>query len=208
MYARQVNHDEQPQVVTLAVSGKLWHRSLVMIDMETKSLWSHILGEAMAGPLEGTQLPLLPGLMTDFKTWRTRHPDSTVVTLSRTTGNYRKEFYRDPGNFVVGVAWGEEAKYWPFDELLKQPVINDTFRERPLVVVFDPESSTAFLYDRRLNGETLKFAAADDAFTDESGSKWNPATGKCVSGPHEEKVLKLIPGIVSYRHTWQAFHPE
>ena len=39
--------------LTLCVSGKLWNRSLIMMDKETDSLWSHLLGEAMAGPLEG-----------------------------------------------------------------------------------------------------------------------------------------------------------
>ncbi len=195
--------------MTLAVSGKLWHRSLVMIDAETKSLWSHILGEAMAGPLEGTKLALLPGLMTDFKTWRTRHPDSTVVTLSRTTANYRTEFYRDPGSFVIGVAWGSDARHWPFDELLEKSLINDTFRDQPLVVVFDSKSSTAFLYDRRVGDEKLEFKPAGNVFVDTAtGSKWVPATGKCVSGQYQGRTLKLIPGIISYRHTWLAFHPD
>ena len=29
----------------------LWNRSLVMYDVETRSHWSHILGEAMQGEL-------------------------------------------------------------------------------------------------------------------------------------------------------------
>ena len=37
--------------LTLVVSGMLWNRNLVMLDLETESLWSHILGEAKAGVL-------------------------------------------------------------------------------------------------------------------------------------------------------------
>ena len=59
MYDRQVKDQE----VTLTVSGKLWNRSLVMQDTETKSLWSHILGEAMDGELKGVVLKSLPSDM-------------------------------------------------------------------------------------------------------------------------------------------------
>ena len=61
MYARKV----KGKTLTLSVSGMLWNRSLVILDAETKSLWSHILGRAMQGPLEGETLEALPGLMTD-----------------------------------------------------------------------------------------------------------------------------------------------
>ena len=195
--------------MTLAVSGKLWNRSLVMVDSETESLWSHILGEAMAGPLEGAELPLLPGLMTDWKTWRTRHPETTVVTLSRTSGNYLTQFYADPARFVIGVASGKDSKYWPFDELQKSQVVNDTFPEnRPVVVLFDAATSTAFLYERRLDKETLEFEAAEDGKVVDTATRslWVPATGHCVSGDLKGKSLRLIPGIISFRNTWQAFH--
>ena len=47
MYASQV----EEQTLTFAVSGMLWKRSLVMVDSETKTLWSHLLGKAMRGKL-------------------------------------------------------------------------------------------------------------------------------------------------------------
>ena len=58
MYARSTPE----RIVTLAVSGKLWNHSLVMVDQETGSLWSHLLGRAMSGPMKGTNLKTLPGL--------------------------------------------------------------------------------------------------------------------------------------------------
>ncbi len=106
MYARSTPE----RIVTLAVSGKLWNHSLVMVDQETGSLWSHLLGRAMSGPMKGTNLKTLPGLMTDWKTWRQMHPKTTVVTLSRTSNDYRREFYRQPERFVVGIADGNAAR--------------------------------------------------------------------------------------------------
>ena len=46
--------------VTLRVSGMLWKHNLVMQDLETRSLWSHMLGECMAGELKGARLTMLP----------------------------------------------------------------------------------------------------------------------------------------------------
>ena len=54
MYARKVGD----QVLTLQVSGKLWNRSLVIRDIETESLWSHILGKCMDGDLKDATFDL------------------------------------------------------------------------------------------------------------------------------------------------------
>ena len=72
MYARTVDS----KTLTLTVSGMLWNRSLVMQDKETGSLWSHLLGRAMRGDLQGQRLDRLPGLMTDWKTWRELYPQT------------------------------------------------------------------------------------------------------------------------------------
>ena len=38
--------------LTFMVSGMLWRDSLVMQDRETETLWSHVTGEAIRGPLK------------------------------------------------------------------------------------------------------------------------------------------------------------
>ena len=45
MYAREA----KGQTLTFQVSGMLWKRSLVMRDIETGSLWSHLLGVEKLG---------------------------------------------------------------------------------------------------------------------------------------------------------------
>ena len=187
----------------------LWNRSLVMVDRETQSLWSQLLGTAQRGTLKGAELELLPATMTDWKTWRELHPDTSVVILSRTSRNYRRQFYRDPSKFVIGVAAGGHARAWPLDQLLKTPVVNATFDDTPLVIAFDGASRTAFLYDRRLEGQALHLTQRRKTMVDrESSSTWDPRTGRATAGPHKGKQLKPVPGIMSYRHTWKIFHPE
>ena len=88
----------------------LWQQSLVMMDLQTGSLWSHLLGRAMRGPLGGQELDMLPSAMTDWKTWRSEHPDTTVLALSRTSREYQRDFYRDPSQFVFGMAEGDLSR--------------------------------------------------------------------------------------------------
>jgi len=186
----------------------LWQRSLVMKDLETGSLWSHLLGRAMSGPLKDTELESIPSVMTDWKTWRTEHPDGTVLNLLRTSLDYLREFYHDRSQFVIGVADGP-ARAWPFDQLARQPVVNDEFNKEPVLVIFMAESSTAMIYHRRAGDRTLSFANESGKLIDrETGSQWEPASGKAIAGQLAGQVLPRAVGVVSYRRAWDSFHPD
>ena len=210
MYVR-----EQPELeakkLTFAVSGKLWNRSLVMVDSETGSLWSHLLGKAMEGEMEGTVLETLPSTMVDWKTWKADHPETTVLALSRTSGDFIKEFHEDANRFVLGLRTLTEAKSYSFSVLQKQPVVNDEFDGEPVVIVFRPERAGGRAFVRKAGEQTLRFEAADDgtAIKDvETGSIWNPETGACESGRLKGKQLEEIPAVVSFRKAWNVFYPE
>ena len=49
MYSREIDG----QVYTFGVSGKLWRDALLMYDHQTRSLWSHITGQAVERYLPG-----------------------------------------------------------------------------------------------------------------------------------------------------------
>jgi len=204
VYAARVKEAD----LTFVVSGMLWQRSLVMQDLETKSLWSHLLGQSMRGELVGETLELIPSSMTDWKTWRAWHPKTTVLNLSRTSRNYRREFYRDPAKFLVGVASSGKARAWSFDQLLKQPLVNDEFDDVPLLILFDKETATAMAFDRRVGEETLTFHQTESGqIADKSGSIWNDS-GVAISGPHKGTGLAPQAGVVSYVQAWRNFHPS
>ncbi len=205
MYAREVDD----KALTLVVSGMLWNRSLVMQDKETGSLWSHLLGEAMQGPLKGKRLEQVPSVMTDWETWRKQHPDGTVVMLSRTSREYTRQFYQRPERFVLGVLAGGSSRAWAFDVLMKEPALNDRVGSTDVLVTFDKRSATARLYERKLQDQVLTFRLKEGKLMDQpTGSTWDPLTGRAVAGPHEGKHLKALPAVVSYRQAWQQFHPR
>lgn len=204
MYARQVNGKE----LNFAVSGMLWRRSLVMIDRETESLWSHLLGEAMEGELEGTKLETLPAVITTWEAWKAAHPETTVLAMSRTAREFVKEFHEKPGKFVLGLRSLGQAKAYPFETLMKTPVINDTFQGEPIVVLYDPEGTGGRAFSRKLGDRTLTFEKSGDHFTDQqSKSMWN-RRGRCVEGDLKGEQLEEIPAIPSFAKAWKQFYPK
>ena len=74
---------------TFGTSGLLYRSNKLMFDHETRSLWSTLLGEPVAGELAGSGLKLeyLPIVTTRWGEWRSRHPDTTVLSLD--TGHER-----------------------------------------------------------------------------------------------------------------------
>ena len=179
-----------------------------MVDSETNSLWSHLLGEAKQGELEGQVLESVPSHMTDWKTWREAHPETSVLMLERTYRAYRREFYKHLEQFLVGMSAGELARAWKFDDLQLHPVVNDQFNDSPVVVVFDRASRTALIFDRTVDGQVLTFEQRDDHMIDEqSGTTWEPTTGRAISGERKGASLTQAIGVISYSHTWATFYP-
>ncbi len=205
MYASDV----EERTLTIAVSGKLWNRSLVMIDSQTGSLWSHLLGEAMEGPLKGEELAIIPSVITDWQTWQRDHPETTVLNMSRTAQRFQADFYRNPAQFVLGIADGG-PRAWPLDQLKKQPVVNDEHDGAPLLIVFDAPSATAWSYDRRVGDRVLEFKMLKDGTLadEQTDSRWNFATGQAVAGPLKGQRLRPTLAIISYAKAWETFHPE
>jgi hypothetical protein len=205
VYVREVDG----HTLTLAPSGQLWKGSMVFYDRETESLWSHLLGEAKQGPLRGKRLRKLPAVLTDWETWSARDPEGTVTLIPYFGRDYTRGTYRDPGQFVLGVADGDRAKAWGLDRLLQERAVNDEWDGRPVLVALDRAGITARLYEREVAGRVLTFRTADDRLTDEeSGSTWDPVTGRALTGALEGQQLSPVPAIVSFRQAWLRFHPE
>jgi len=205
VYARTVRDRE----LNFAVSGKLWQRSLVMIDEETESLWSHIMGEAMKGPLVGEKLAVVPSLMADWKSWKQTYPDTTVMILPRTTETYRNDLHRDPHGLLIGLVDGTSAKGWDLEGVQHHRFINDVFGTTLVLLLHDPDSGTPIIYERTVDEQPLEFHLDDGHLVDrETKTKWELLSGLAISGPLKGHRLRRLPGIVSDHNPWFAFHPE
>ncbi len=232
MYDRRI----AGKLLTFGVSGKLHFNSLIIYDHQTDSLWSHLVGSAVTGPLKGTQLKPLESIFTRWETWKKIYPGSKVLTTGQSSffGSLRdpyESYYRSadtgiiptrltdnriyPKEFVLGLVIGGKAKAYPFSVLSRRPVINDQFEKVPLLVAFDKESATGMVFRRSVKGKISSFKKTDVKgqeglflADDSTGSVWNGITGRAVRGQLKGEKLKALPLTRSFWFGWVDHYPK
>ena len=220
MYARTVNG----KVLTFGVSGKLARNSLLMYDHETHSLWSHLTGSAIQGPLSGSQLTVLPATETRWGAWKAAYPATRVLPHdypgqrdeyaryyaggdAGILGRKRQDSRLPPKALVIGVRVMDLPKAYWLDSLVNAKVVNDTFENLPLVLLATSDES-ASVFERRLNGQTLTFEAVSSVIRDrETASTWDPVTGAATAGPLTGQRLTPMPATTSFWFGWFDFFP-
>ncbi len=213
MYDRRLNG----KTLSFGHAGILYKDSFVMYDRETKSLWVHVTGKAEVGPLKGQQLQFMPSTVTTWAQWKAAHPQSLVLPGYRRggfMGTYTGVKRLRP--FGLAVFSNFKAKLYSFRALKRQQVVNDTFREAELTVAFLDDTHTAIAWNRRLNGQLLTFAWADQpspngrlVLTDkETGSFWSPVTGTAISGKFTGQQLDPLQYYPILIDRFHAFYPE
>jgi hypothetical protein len=86
------------EVLEFGHSGLLYNSNLVLYDRRpearTESLWSQILGRAVAGPAAGTPLRTLPCELVAWSVWRERFPATTILARDQARADrYRRDPY-------------------------------------------------------------------------------------------------------------------
>ena len=135
-------------------------------DEETGSIWNHITGEAVYGPLKGYQLPVYNLLHTNAETALASDPDLRIAIsdrpmrepkgrnyvqrlfdrfrelTDRLQGTILEEDERRPAMEVGFGIWTEaRARYYPLQAILEAgEALVDEFDGRPMVVYVDPSS--------------------------------------------------------------------
>ncbi|WP_247009205.1 DUF3179 domain-containing protein [Halorientalis litorea] len=220
------------------VSGYLWRSDLVMYDEATESLWSQIAATAINGPQTGADLTLVPSSLTTWGAWRGDHPETRVLLPPPESGtitdararNYARDPYENydeirrvgitgsdnnaddrlhPKTVVVGVSTADAARAYPLDRVESAGIVTDSVGDLPVVVTTDPGGSLV-AYDRRVDGESLAFAAAeDDAFLAAGGSRWRVVSGEAVDGPYEGRRLsRANDRSPLFWFAWAEFNPD
>jgi hypothetical protein len=210
------------KTLTFGVSGKLWNNALVLYDRETDSLWSHVTGEAIRGPLQGKRLTMLSATpRISWEKWRRLHPDTAALSIGgredapldsyaryhaapEQTGLFpvrRPDPRARPKEMVLGLAIGRGSKAYRHASLRKQPLVQDRVGGTPVLIWYDADSGATAVYkkpsgsDIRLEGDTLVGA----------GGAWQAATGKAVGkGPD----VTALPHTNAYWFGWIAFYPH
>ena len=206
-----------------------------MYDHQTESLWSHLVGAAVTGPLKGEKLRPLQSTFTQWDTWRRLYPGTKVLNNGRssifTLRDPYESYYRSPDTgiiptrlsdkrvypkeYVLGIVLNDKAKAYPFSVLSRGTLVNDSFQGRPLLVVFDAETATGAIFSRKIEGKTLSFKKSQQPgkkgifLVDEAtGSIWEGLTGRAVEGPLKGKKLEPLPTTPSFWFGWVDHYPE
>ena len=234
MYSRELDGE----TYTFGVSGKLFRDALLMYDHQTRTLWSHITGEAVEGKLKGKRLKMLAGTpRITWKDWKHNHPLTRVLSVPNDprrpgrqiqdirTDNYAR-YHASPDagisgtqytdnrlmnkELVVGVRINESYRAYPFTAFKKQSIINDEVADEPVLAFHDLESNATAVFLRTVEGQTLTFKAARGYFVKDTKTEttWNLITGMATEGKLKGHTLERLPAMNIYWFAWARYHPE
>jgi hypothetical protein len=183
VYDRRV----EDRTLTLLVSGKLWRNSLVMQDEETASLWSHVSGEALDGPLEGAELRKLPAVQTTWKRWAAEHPDTFVLDKpGRIAGSRYEDYAEDPDRYGIIRTQHQLGK------LPGKSLVHGVSHGGEAVAVQDSELAGGESLQAELSGDAVEIFRSPDG-----------GVRARLSGSGEE-----LPVNTAYWFAWVSFHPN
>ncbi len=230
VYERRVDG----RVLTFGVSGKLADDDLVMYDRETESEWKQSLGEAIAGPLEGTDLTVVPAAVTTVERYRERHPDGEVMAEpggeSEAAGpgddpepvEYDDDPYReyfDGDGFGLGAHRGGTSREWDREDLAPKAVVLGVERgDAALGFPLERVAAAGGVATATVGGEDVVVFATDDgihAFENpgldfEVGDDGFAADGTVWDGATGDaadgRALTRVPSRRLFAFAWQDDH--
>jgi len=233
------------EVLDFGTTGMLRHSDLVMYDRQSETWWQQASGEGIVGTHAGQRLTLVNSPIVSWKQYKEEYPDGTV--LSRQTG-FARDYGRNPyqrydtrkepfsrffsgrhdGRLpamerVVALAEGDSSVAYSMSALEDRPVVNDTFNERPIVVLWAPGTASALdasaiadgrdvgssaVFGREVGGRVLTFESAGPGrYRDaETSSTWN-IFGRATSGPLAGQRLDAVPHGNHFWFAWAVFMP-
>ncbi len=174
------------------VSGLLYNSDVLLYDRETESLWSQIMGQAIAGELVGEKLNAFPVSHTTWRDWVKQHPDTQV--LSTNTG-YSRDYGRNPyrgyeqsRQLYFGVNQRAPDTYHPKEQVIGLE-IDGVFKAYPFAEL-DKNNQSQF--KDSINGVSITL----DWYSENRSVELFDSSGK------------RIAGIQGFWFAWFAFHPD
>jgi hypothetical protein len=210
------------------------NQNFIMRDEETGSYWQQITGAAIAGPLKGSQLTLLPQDELTFALWKKEQPNGTVLApVERYAAKYEKATWESEigklptvihapkgtlpdRETILGIDIHGSAKAFPVAKLTPQtPVLLDSVGGAPIMLVLGPDGKSIRVFSRQIGGSTLEFygpSADQPAGTwklldGASASEWG-FDGCAVSGKMQGQCLQRIVALKDFWFDWQHYHPD
>lgn len=118
-------------------------------------------------------------------------------------------------DLVIGVVDSEGGAWaWPHRILNFHEIVNDTIAGVPVLVSYCPLCASGIVYDRRVDGRTLRFSntsalyQTDLVMVDRSTrSWWWQVAGRAIVGELTGAELAVLPSATMRWADWLALHP-
>lgn len=182
--------------IEFGVSGLLYNSNVLMYDRRTRGgegLWSQMKTTAVSGSQTGTVLRTVPFEITTWKTWKSRHPGTDV--LSRETG------------FVRNYSGDPYERYFRSSQLMfpaQPPAPTERLElKEPVLGVWNQAGAKAY---------PLAFFR-DESHPRQVEQSLGSATFRVVFDPSDESLrLEDVSGEIerayAFWFAWYAFHPD
>ncbi len=199
VHRRELNGEE----IVLGNQGALWGNAMTWWDHETGSIWSQPRGEAIAGPLTGESLELIPSTLTTWEAWRTAHPGTLALDIAA----WPTAFALDDMAIVVDL--GSASAAYPVPAVREAGVVNDTVAGVEIAVAVDPDNEQRWaVFSRRLDEGTVALQTTPDGLVDTvTGTVFDPFLGVGISGPLADENLDKLPAFTSFPDDYLTFFP-
>jgi len=209
------------------------NQNFLLRDEETGSYWQQISGLAIAGPLRGRQLTLVPSDELTFATWKTEEPQGTVLKdVPKYASEYEAkdwdvrmkrvpvvirfpEHGLKPRDLMLGIRAFGASRAFLYDQVIKEKLIKDHVGSEPVLLVVAPDGQSVRAFRGRIPGvdgapDFYRMTTHEpDAFLmdDKSGSQWN-FQGCAVAGSAKGVCLERIPMMKDYWFDWRNYNPR
>ena len=190
--------------VVFGNQGDLYMNAMTWFDHDTGSIWSQPFGEAIAGPLKGQKLELLPSTMTRWAAWREAHPGTLALDAPDPTSGF------DLQRLVIVVEFGDDRVGFRVADLNGVGVANDEVLGIPVAVVLDPTNPEVWsVFSRQIGDQVVELAIVDARLIDTiTGTEFHPVRGLGVDGPLADSSLALLPGFTAFPFDYQRLFPD
>jgi hypothetical protein len=189
--------------------GGLFMNAMTWWDHQTGSVWSQVWGQAIAGPLKGTTLELIPAAIVPWSAWKADHPD-TLAMLTGKDGFFNpKEQPYD--TWVTGITLGESSKAYYYTALTREGVVNDFIGPYPVALYADAQTRRVQAYLRQVGDRVVTLTLDDSGeylVDTKTGAAWDVVRGLARGDPTQGEPLLLVPYISSFDWAWLDFHPN
>lgn len=205
------------------------NQNFLMRDEQTGSYWQQISGLAIAGPLKGRQLTLVPSDELLFATWKSEEPEGQVLKdvpryaseyapkdwdvkmkRVRTTVSFPEHGLKNR-DLMLGIRAFGASRAFPYEKVIAEKLVKDHVGSEAILLVTAPDGQSVRAFRDRISGvdgapDFYRMTDSGALMDESTGGEWN-FQGCATSGKAKGTCLEKIPMLKDYWFDWRNYNP-